>query len=155
MLPENLAVTYAACLIKGEGTSNERLINLAAKAFGFKTRTALYTDEKQIVDLLRGGALFTFSVARGHIALVTGISEDGSMATVADSAPSATYERMVNCSMYYALQSGAYRAALSPEDLPGARWYFETGEYGGMEYYLPLSYLARRGVRLIQPLAEQ
>ena len=152
--PENLAVTYASCLIKGEGTSNERLINLAAKAFGFKTRTALYKEEKDIVAFLRGGAFFSFSVARGHIALVSGISEDGSMARVTDSAPSATFERMVNCSLYYEMQSGAFRAALTPDDLPGARWYLETGEYGGLEYYVPVSYLARRGVRLIQPITE-
>lgn len=155
ILPENLAVTYARCLIKGEGTSNELLIKLASKAFGFKTRTALYIDQKEIVKLLQSGALFTFSIARGHIALVTEITPDGTMAKVADSAPGATYERIVNCSMYYPLRSGVYRAALTVDDLPGARWYFETGEYGGLEYYLPVSYLARRGVRLIQPVTDE
>ena len=154
ILPENLAADYARCLIRGEGTSNELLIKLASKAFGFKTRPALYTDQKEIVNLLQNGAMFTFSIARGHIALVTGLSPDGTMAMVADSAPGATYERIVNCGMYYPMRSGVYRAALSVDELPGALWYFETGEYGGLEYYLPVSYLARRGVRLIQPVAE-
>ena len=35
--------------------------------------------------------------------------------------------------------------------MPGARWFFETDEYGGLEYWLPMEYVAKRGVRLIQP----
>ena len=42
-------------------------------------------------------------------------------------------------------------SAVRMEDLPGARWYFETDDYGGLEYWLRLSYVARRGARLIQP----
>ena len=152
--PENLAVQYAVCLIKGEGTSNELLIKKAAKDFGFKTQTALITDEKKIVSLLRTGAVFSFSVAKGHIAMVSGVSEDGTMARIVDSAPGATYERMVNVSMYYQMRGGAYRAALTLDELPGARWYLDTGEYGGLEYWMPVSYLVKRGVRMIQPITE-
>ncbi|MBR6184980.1 MAG: SH3 domain-containing protein [Clostridia bacterium] len=153
-LPENLAVKYAFCLIKGEGTSNELLINSAAKAYGFSTRGALYVEKKQILDLLSKGALFSFSIVRGHIAMVCGVSEDGTMMKVVDSAPSATFERIVNASQYYRLRSGMFRAALTLDDLPGARWFFETDEYGGLEYWLPTEYVVKRGVRLIMPGGE-
>ena len=151
VLPENLAVKYANCLIPEEGTSNELLINTAAKHFGFTTRGKLYDDKNQILQLLDEGAYFSFSIARGHIALVCGRNEDGTMIRVVDSAPSATFERINGAAPAYQTRSGAYRAALSPDDLPGARWYFETDEYGGLEYWLPIDYVAKRGVRLIQP----
>ena len=95
--------------------------------------------------------MFSFSIARGHIALICGITEDGAMVRVADSAPFATFDRIVNDSLYYQTRSGGFRAATCMEDLPGARWYFETDDYGGLEYWLRLSYVARRGARLIQP----
>ncbi|MBR0219730.1 MAG: SH3 domain-containing protein [Clostridia bacterium] len=152
VLPENLAVKYAYCLIPEEGTSNELLINTAAKNFGFKTRAKLYDDKAQILQLLDEGAYFSFSIARGHIALVCGRNEDGTMIRVVDSAPGATFERINGAAPSYQTRSGAYRAALSPEDLPGARWYFETDEYGGLEYWLPVEYVVKRGVRLIQPI---
>ena len=155
VLPENLAVKYAYCLIPGEGTSNELLINTAARDFGFKTRAKLYDDKAQILQLLDEGAYFSFSIARGHIALVCGRNEDGSMIRVVDSAPGATFERINGAAPSYQTRSGAYRAALSPDDLPGTRWYFETDEYGGLEYWLPMEYVAKRGVRLIQPITEE
>lgn len=150
LLPENLARTFALCLTP-DGTNNERLIREAAALFGFKTQSALISDQKQIARLLREGAMFSFSIARGHIALISGISEDGAMVQVVDSAPFATFDRIVNDSLYYRLRSGSFRAALSMEDLPGVRWYLDTDDYGGLEYWLRLSYVARRGVRLIQP----
>ncbi len=154
ILPVNLATKYAYCLIPGEGTSNELLINTAAKDFGFKTQRILINDKKKIEDLIESGTLFSFSIAKGHIAMVSGISADGAMIRVVDSAPSATYERIVNASLYYQMRSGVFRAALTLDDLPGSRWYFETDEYGGLEYWLPMDYVAKRGVRLIQPITE-
>lgn len=150
ILPQNLARTYALCLTM-EGTNNERLITTAAKDFGFSTQRTLIEDQKQIVSLLKKGALFSFSVARGHIAMISGVSEDGEMVRVVDSAPQATYERIVNTSMYYQTRSGSFRAAIKLDDLPGARWYLDTEEYGGLEYWMPSGYAAKRGVRLIQP----
>ncbi|MDO5327331.1 MAG: SH3 domain-containing protein [Clostridia bacterium] len=154
ILPVNLATKYAYCLIPGEGTSNELLINTAAKDFGFKTQRILINDKKKIEDLIESGTLFSFSIAKGHIAMVSGISADGAMIRVVDSAPSATYERIVNASLYYQMRSGVFRAAITLDDLPGSRWYFETDEYGGLEYWLPMDYVAKRGVRLIQPITE-
>jgi len=149
-LPGQLARTYALCLTP-EGTNNERLIREAAADYGFSTQGRLIVSEKQIAALLREGAMFSFSVARGHIALISGLSEDGTMVRVVDSAPFATFDRIVGDSLYYRMRSGSFRAAVRMEDLPGARWYFETDDYGGLEYWMRLSYAARRGVRLIQP----
>lgn len=155
-LPENLAVKYSYCLIPEEGTNNTLLINTAARDFGFTTQGELIKDQDKIKSLLQGGTLFSFSIARGHIAMVSGISEDGTMACVVDSAPGATYERIPSdTAQYYRMHSGAFRAALTLDDLPGIRWYFETDEYGGLEYWMPMEYIARRGVRLIQPLGAE
>ena len=154
-LPENLANKYQYCLIPEEGTNNTLLINTAARDFGFTTQGNLINDEKKIAELLRGGALFSFGIVRGHIAMVGGISEDGTMVRVVDSAPSATYERIKDAAQYYEKRPGVYRAALTLDDMPGARWFFETGEYGGMEYWLTMDYVAKRGVRLIQPGAAE
>ncbi|MBQ9262646.1 MAG: SH3 domain-containing protein [Clostridia bacterium] len=149
-LPQALCKTYALCLTP-EGTNNERLITTAGKDFGFKTQRQLIDNEKEIKKLLQAGNLFSFSVARGHIAMISGLSEDGSMVRVVDSAPSATFDRIVNASLYYQMRSGSFRAALSLDDIPGSRWFIDTEDYGGLEYWLPLSYAAKRGVRLIQP----
>lgn len=150
LLPENLAKTFSLCLTP-DGTNNERLIREAAAAFGFKTQGALITDMKQLKKMFGQGDMFSFSIARGHIALAVGLSEDGSMVRVVDSAPFATFERIVNDSLYYQTRGGGFRAATRMEDIPGARWYLDTDDYGGLEYWLRLSYVARRGARLIRP----
>ncbi|MBQ9299292.1 MAG: SH3 domain-containing protein [Clostridia bacterium] len=150
LLPQSLAQTFALCLTP-DGTNNERLIREAAAAYGFKTRSELLTDARQIANYLRNGAMFSFSIARGHIALAAGISQDGTMVRVVDSAPFATFDRIVGDSLYYQTRSGGFRAAVRMEDLPGARWYLDTDDYGGLEYWLRLSYVAKRGARLIQP----
>ena len=150
--PENLAKTYALCLTP-EGTNNGRLINEAAAVYGYTTAKRLITDRDAIAEYLRGGSYFTFSIARGHIALADGLSEDGNMVHVVDSAPTATFERISNSLLYTRTKSGLFRAVLSLNELDDARWFFETDGYGGAEYYLTLDYVAKRGVRLIQPAA--
>ncbi|MBR3106879.1 MAG: SH3 domain-containing protein [Clostridia bacterium] len=150
-LPQNLATKYSYCLIPEEGTNNTLLINTAARDFGFTTQGELINEPEKIAGLIRNGAFFSFSIARGHIAMVSGISDDGSMVRVVDSAPLATFERIKDASQYYEKRPGVFRAALTLDDMPGARWFFETDEYGGMEYWLTMDYVAKRGVRLIQP----
>ena len=145
--PENLAQKYAACLTV-DGTNNGRLISTAAADFGFKTQKYLIEDKKKIVSLLRKGALFSFAIAKGHIAMVSGISEDGKMIRVVDSAPGATFERIKNASLYYQWPGG-FAAVKSLDEIPGIRWYFETQAYGGAEYWLTADYIAKRGVRLV------
>ncbi|MBQ9325902.1 MAG: hypothetical protein IJ246_09030 [Clostridia bacterium] len=149
ILPENLARTYALCLTV-DGTNNARLITEAASDYGFTTRKTLYTDPDEIRSLLLQGAMFSFSIARGHIALVEGPTEDPTLVRIVDSAPSATYERITGSSLYYEKQTGVYRIARTLDAIPGALWYPETDMYGGLTYALPLTYVAKRGARLIQ-----
>ncbi len=151
--PERLAKRYSLCLTP-DGTNNERLITEASRYFGFGTERDLFEDEEKITEALREGALFSFSIARGHIALIDGISDDGTMVHIVDSAPTATFERIVNTSVYYPTRGGTFRAALSPDDIDGARWYFDQDAYGGLEYWMTVEYAARRGVRLIKPGAD-
>ena len=81
---------------------------------------------------------------------MTGIDENAKMVRIVDSAPSATFERIKKGKIYIR-QDGEYKEISDPSELPGARYYFETGYYGGAEYYMDLSYCARRGGRLIRP----
>lgn len=148
--PAALAVRYATCLVKG-GTSNLMLINRAAKDFGFITRSELILDQTAIRDALQDGAVFSFSVVLGHIALAGGISDDGSKVLITDSAPTATLERIKKANLYRTDDDGRFVPVTDLSEMPGAVYYFETQHYGGMRYYLDLSYVARRGVRLIQP----
>ncbi len=149
VLPENLAVTYRSCYTQG-GTANARLITRASEVYGYSTRSELLEDQKSISSALKDGDMFSFSIVIGHIALVSGLDESGTKVRVVDSAPGATFERIKKGSIYY-LQEGKFIEAASPEELPGAVYYLETATWGGMEYYMDLSYVARRGVRLIRP----
>ena len=102
-----------------------------------------------IREYLSQGAVFSFSVCRGHIALVSGPADDETMVHITDSAPGATFERIRNASVYILKRPGVYRAVRSPDQIPGMRWYMDTEEYGGAEYYMTLDYVSGRGVRLI------
>jgi len=148
--PSRLAKTFSLCLT-ADGTNNERLLREASEIYPFTTARDLIENKKKIAQLLQDGCMFSFSVARGHIAMISGISDDGTMVRVVDSAPTVTFERLVNTSIYYQTRSGSWRIASSLDDIEGARWYFETEHYGGLEYWMTIDYAARRGVRLIQP----
>ena len=148
--PAALASRYGHCLIQG-GTSNVRLINQAAKDFGFVTQSALVKSEAGIRDLIRDGAVFTFSIVKGHIAFACGLSDDGSKVRIIDSAPSATIERIKGTSLYRQEEGGDFVRAGGLEEFPEGKYYFETGQYGGLSYWLDLSYVAKRGVRIIHP----
>ena len=152
--PAALAKKYSLCLTP-TGTNNERLIRTAGRDFGFKTRSALIGEPDEIAERLRNGQMFSFAIVLGHIAMIDGISEDGSMVHVVDSAPSATYERIKGETLYLPGRTTRFIPIQSLDDIPGARWYPETKGYGGLEYWLPLSYVAGRGVRLIEPAAEE
>ena len=152
--PEKLAKRYALCLTQ-DGTNNERLLRESSRKYGFTTQPGLIEDRDEIAQLLREGCMFSFSIVRGHIALADSLSEDGTMVHIVDSAPSATFERIVNGGLYYQTKSGAWRAAVRLDDLPGAQWYLNTDMYGGLEYWMTLDYVAKRGVRLIRPGAAE
>ena len=151
VLPDQLAVTYKSCYIEGRGTANEILTARAGEKYGFTTADDLIESEAGLTTCLRLGDRFTFSIVIGHIAYADGLSEDGTKVHVIDSAPGATYERIKNAWPWYIAEDGSFAEAKTADELPGIRWFFETGEYGGAEYWLDLEYCAKRGMRLIRP----
>ena len=148
--PAALASRYGYCLIQG-GTSNVRLITQASRDFDFVTQSALVKSEAGIRDLIRDGAVFTFSIVRGHLAFACELSGDGTKVRVIDSAPSATMERIKKSSLYRLDEAGNFTEVEDLSEFPEGKYYFETGQYGGLTYWLDLSYVAKRGVRIIQP----
>ena len=151
ILPETLAKRYAFCLVDG-GTLNETLIGRSGKNFGFATRSELIEDKARILQEFAEGAVFTFSIVKSHIALAAGVSEDGAMVRIVDSAPSVTLERIKNEQIWIEdTEKGGFRPVTDLSEVPGARYYFDTASFGGLVYYLPMDYVAKRGVRLIKP----
>lgn len=148
--PAVLAKTYAFALLDG-GTMNSTLIGHAGEDFGFKTRYDLYENLSTIRSRMEAGAVYSFSVASGHIAMIAEMSPDGSMFRVIDSAPSATWERIKNARLYRQLPDGTFVPVDALNELEGARYYVENGGFGALSYWLEADYVARRGVRLIQP----
>ncbi len=147
--PEQLAVTYRNCLVKN-GTAVARLVYNASLVYGFTTNSALVKDASSLREGLDNGDYYSFSIVLGHIALMTGIDGKAGKVCVVDSAPSATFERIKKGKIYI-LRDGSYEEVQDPGEIPGARYYFETGYYGGLTYYMDLDYCARRGGRLIRP----
>lgn len=147
--PETLAVTYRKCYTKN-GTANARLIYQAGQVYGYGTGNNLQKNKVELREGLRNGDLYSFGIVIGHIALMAGIDEAGQKVLVVDSAPSATFERIKKGKIYY-LADDAYVEAKTPGEIPGAEYFFETGYYGGLSYYMDLEYCARRGGRLIRP----
>ena len=147
--PAVLGRDYAAYLAES-GTVTSNLLAAASREFGFKTEKDKISDAQRIAQLFDEGAVFSFAIVNGHIALAAGLSEDGTKVRVVDSAPSATMERIENASMYLPDGQGGWQVITSLWDVPGAKYYPETDQFCGMEYYLDLSYVASRGVRLIQ-----
>ena len=147
--PEALAEKYAFCLVDG-GTLNSTLIGNAGNDLGFKTRYELFTNKNEVIKKLSQGAVFTFSVVSGHIAMVYELSGDQTMFHVVDSALSATFSRIKNAQMYRLDENGAFVPVNALSELSGAKYYIETNAYGGGNYWLEASYVLKRGLRRIQ-----
>ena len=147
--PEALAKKYAFCL-REDGTINSTLVGNAGDDLGFKTRYDLYHDVRSMRGKRQDGAVFSFAVVNGHIAMIADVSADGSMVKVIDSAPSATWERIGEHRLYIE-KDGSFVPVEDLADIPGIRFYPETDAFGGAVYWLESDYAARRGVRLIQP----
>lgn len=150
ILPEPLAEKYAFCLRDG-ATINSTLVGNAGDALGFKTRFDLYTSLSSIREKMSGGAVFSFAVVQGHIAMVAEMNAEGTMFHVIDSALSATWERIGDTPIYRREADGSFTPVASPAELDGVRYYIENNAFGGGDYWLEADYIARRGVRLIQP----
>ena len=148
--PDALARTYPMYLAES-GTVTGNLLAAAGRDFGFATDKDKLYDAVQIAQRFGEGAVFSFAIVSGHIALAAGLDEDGTMVRIVDSAPSATFERIENAQLYIEDGRGGYQAVTSLEDIPGAKYYLETDQFGGLEYYLTMEYVAGRGVRSIIP----
>ena len=154
VMPDALAAANSRFYINERGTDNPGLINNAAQDYHFVTQDDLIETGPGIVTCLRRGDLLSFSIVLGHIAMADGISEDGTLVHVVDSAVSATYERKdrfkTKGHIFYQKEDGSFVEAVTADELPGIRWFFETGEYGGATYWLDLPYCAKQGMRLIR-----
>ena len=156
--PAALASRYSRFYIRNRGTDNEGLINKNAETYGFITQPELITTEREAVQCLKRGDLFTFGIVLGHIAMVDGVSEDGTLVHVVDSAPGATFERKnrfkTKGHVFYQNKDGSFTEAETIDQLPGIRWFFETEDYGGMAYWMDLKYCLtynkHAGLRLIR-----
>ena len=155
VLPDVLAAANSRFYIEGRGTNNEGLINSAAEKFGFITQAEVLSGPEEIAACLRHGDYLSVGIVLGHIALADGVSEDGTKVHIVDSAFSATLERKdkfkTKPHFYYQNEDGSFTEPETPEQLPGLRWFFETGEYGGTEYWISMDYFANRDSRLIRP----
>ena len=153
VLPALLASKNSRFYVKG-GTDNGGLITQASKDYSFVTESELIESEREIASALRHGDMFSFSIVTGHIAMADGISEDGTKVHIVDSAAGATFERKdrwkTKGHIFYREADGSFTEAMSADQLPGIRWFFETGEYGGMEYWMDLHYCAHQGMRLVR-----
>ena len=151
--PGILASKNSRFYVQG-GTDNGGLITNAAATYGFVTESELIESEHEIASALRRGDMFSFSIVTGHIAMADGISEDGTKVHIVDSAAGATFERKdrwkIKGHIYYQKEDGSFAEAMTADELPGIRWFFETGEYGGMGYWMDLPYCAHKGMRLVR-----
>ena len=158
--PAALASANSRFYIQGRGTDNGGLLNRAAENYNFVTQEDLILTEREAALCLRRGDLFSFGIVLGHIAMVDGVSEDGTLVHVVDSASGATFERKndkryrTNGHIYWQAEDGSFKEAETADQLPGIRWFFETGEYGGMSYWMDLHYCLtynkHAGLRLIR-----
>ena len=149
-VPDALARTYPMYLAES-GTVTSNLLAAAGRDFGFSTDKDKLYDAGKIAQRFEEGAVFSFAIVSGHIALAAGLDEDGTMVRIVDSAPSATFERIENAQLFIEDGRGGYQAVASLGEIPGAKYYLETDQFGGLEYYLTMEYVAGRGVRSIIP----
>ena len=156
--PAALAEANSRFYVEGRGTDNGGLIDKAAATYNFVTQEDLVLTEREAAYCLRRGDLFSFGIVLGHIAMIDGVSEDGTLVHVVDSAPGATFERKnrfkTKGHIYWQQEDGSFEEAQTADQLPGIRWFFETGEYGGFSYWMDLhyclSYNKHAGLRLIR-----
>jgi hypothetical protein len=130
---------------------NSTLIGRAGKNFGFKTQQELIKSKNAILNKFGEGAVFSFAIVKGHIALAAAADEKEEMVLIYDSAPSVTLERLQRGKMYLRDENGSYQEIKDLSLVPESKYYFVTDSFNGMCYYMDLDYVAKRGVRLIQP----
>ena len=154
-LPENLAVSqsFVDCQTE-DGVDNAKVIKTAAEAFGFTTEDAPITDAARISELLKAGAVFSFTNEKGNTVLAAGLSEDGTKVLIVDAAPGLSFDTIAPDTVFIQNEDGAFQAITSWDEDPDSRWFFATGAYGGLEYWQNLADVAPNGLLLIQAKEE-
>ena len=150
VLPDRLAWEYHKSYIEGVGTGTEALVTSAGKDFGFDTQHQLVRGEDEIISFLKRGDLFCLGIVQGHVVLADGADAAGRKIHIADSAPGVTFGKLKNTPAYVRGKDGGWLEIRGPEEIPGIRWYLETGRFGGAGYWLDLTDCAARGLRLIR-----
>ena len=152
ILPEELANNgeVAACITE-KGLDNAALIQAASKIFGFKTQKEPLKDAAKIGELLKKGAVFSFTNENGNVVLAAGISDDGTMVQIIDPMPGASFDPFPQDAVFRQEEDGSFTAMQSLDDDPYIFWYFETLDYGSSEYWMKLDAVAPQGLLLIQP----
>ena len=152
IVPDQLGKVYAGYYVEGKGTYNKGLVGKASVDYDFETlKDKDSYSAKELADWLRRGSFFSFHIVSGHIALLDGVSEDGTKVHVVDSAPGATFDPKRNGgAVYIRNEDGTFTQAESPADIPGIRWFFETHEYGGASYWMDTDYCTQHNMYQIQ-----
>ncbi|MBQ6514731.1 MAG: hypothetical protein IJI09_08410 [Clostridia bacterium] len=149
-LPDRLAHDYHKCYIEGIGTGTEALITQTGLSFGFDTLHNPVRNENEIASFLNRGDLFCFGIVSRHVVLADGFDPKSRKVHVVDSAPGITFSKLKSTPVYIRNDDGSWQTILSAKEIPGIRWFFETSQFGGAEYWLDLKDCAARGMRLIR-----
>ena len=151
ILPDNLAANaeIIKCLTE-KGVDNAKLIKTAANLFGFKTYSDPYKKVSTIREQLQKGAVFSFTNEKGNVVLAAGISDDGALVKIIDAMPSASFDAIPADTVFLQQEDGSFTAITSFDEDPNIRWYFESSNYGGTEYWRKLEEIAPLGLLLIQ-----
>ena len=149
-LPDRLAVRLGEYFTEGVGARTEAVITQAGWFFGYQTVHRLVKAEDEIVSFLQRGDCFCLGIVSRHVCLVDGVDAESRKLHIVDSYPETTLGRLGRIPAYIRGEDGAWQTIRSAEEIPGIRWFLETGHFGGGEYWLDLDDCAAHGLRLIR-----
>lgn len=149
-LPGPLAAKYGQYYTEGKGARTEAMITQAGLYFGFETVHLPVRDADEILSFLRRGDLFCLGPVPRHVTLADRADEESRKVHIIDSWPETTFSHLGRTPAWIPDEDGNWRKIRSAEEIPGIRWFFETGRFGGAEYWLDLDFCALRGMRLIR-----
>ena len=149
ILPENLAESYGE-FCTADGVDTDALLKKVAEDFGLKAPGDVLHDAQQAKTLLQNGAVLLLAVAPDHAALVSGLTPDGSMVQVRDSNPAVLFGKVPEVSPSVRAEEGEMIAVSGLLEAPDNRWYLDTQDFGGLEYWLSLEDAAALGLYALQ-----
>ena len=77
-------------------------------------------------------------------------TDDGTLVKIIDAMPSASFDAIPADTVFLQQEDGSFTAITSVDEDPNIRWYFESSNYGGTEYWRKLEEIAPLGLLLIQ-----